>query len=68
MKSPLKLIFYLLRANPVRAEISLRFGTDLKVPTTVETHSRSPRGLDKKKFKIRKNWNLNVLGASKCLQ
>lgn len=49
MESPLWLALYLLRADPMRAEISLGYGTSLKVPLTVRAHSRPPRGSDKKK-------------------
>lgn len=39
---------YSLRVNSMRAEISLTYDTDLKVPSTIEAHLRPPRGLDKK--------------------
>ena len=45
---------YPLRADPVRAVISLGRGTDLKVPPTVGAHSRPPRGSDKKKTELMK--------------
>ena len=49
MKLPLWPAFYSLRADPVRAEISLSCGTGLKVPPIVGTHSGPPRDSDKKK-------------------
>ena len=50
---------YLLRADPVRARINLDCDTGLKVPPTIEIHSRPPRGSDKKKLPsfIRKTVN-----------
>ena len=54
-KSLLWPALYLLRVDPVRADINLDCGTGLKVSPTVGVHSRPPRSSDKKKsdFSIR---------------
>ena len=49
MESPLWPALYPLRADLVRAGISLGCGTSLKVPLTVGIHSGPARGLDKQK-------------------
>ena len=52
MKSPLWPALYPLRADLVRAGISLGCGTSLKVPLTVGIHSGPPRDSNKKQ----KSW------------
>ena len=55
MESPLWPILYPLRADPVRAGISLdcgislNCGTELKVSPTVDAYLEPPRGSEKKK-------------------
>lgn len=44
------LVFYFLRADPVQAEINQNCGTDLKVSSTIEVHSRPSHGSNKKKI------------------
>lgn len=44
LRSPLWPVLYHLCADLVQAKISLGCGADLKVPPTVETHLRPPRG------------------------